>query len=164
MPSPTTSKTKKGAGLGLAAVLLATPMVAFFEGTVFTTYADPVGIPTVCIGETDKEIVSIRKQFTAEECAALLGASLMLHSIAVDNCIEVPIKQREAAAILSWSYNIGTNAACTSTLMRKLNDGAPAAEWCAEMKNWVYAKKKKLNGLVARRESEYKMCMTGVWK
>jgi lysozyme len=158
-----TSSSKRGVGFGLLTVLLAAPLVSFFEGTVLTTYQDPVGIPTACIGETNREVV-MRKVFTKDECTALLGASLMEHMNHVAQCVNVPVKPNEAAAVLSWSYNVGVEAACKSSLMAKLNAGAPAPEWCFELKKWVYAKGKRLNGLVNRREAEYKMCTTGEWK
>ncbi len=154
---------KKSVGFSLLAVLLAAPMVARYEGTILQTYVDPVGVPTVCIGETDKEIV-MRNKFTADECTVLLGASLLSHMTEVAECVVSPVKPHEAAAIVSWSYNVGTSAACASTLVRKLNSGAPSTEWCNELKRWVFAGGKKLEGLVNRREAEYKMCTTGKWQ
>lgn len=153
---------KKGIGFGLGAILLAAPMVTYFEGTVLHTYDDPVGIPTACIGETDREIV-MKKSFTEQECAAVLGASMHRHMMEVAECVYVPVQTHEAAAIISWSYNIGPTAACNSTLMKKLNAGAPATEWCAELRKWTFAKGKQLPGLVKRREAEFKMCTTGSW-
>lgn len=148
----------KGPAIGLGAIILALPIVAYFEGFVPKTYIDPVGIPTVCFGETDKTI-TMQERFSKEACYAMLGASLQKHATEISKCIKVPLKDHEAAAILSWGYNIGANAACGSTLVRLLNEGKPAAVWCPEMRKWVYAKDKKLRGLEIRREAEYKMCM-----
>lgn len=152
------SKTRKGTGIGLAAVVLALPVVALFEGYFPNTYVDPVGIPTVCFGETDKSI-TMQERFTKEECYVLLGASMQQHAIGLSKCIYVPMKDNEAAAILSWGYNVGVDAACKSTLIAKLNAGAPPSEWCPELKKWVFAKGKKLRGLERRRDAEYAMCM-----
>lgn len=148
----------KGTGIGLGALLLSLPIVAYFEGFVPTTYIDPVGIPTVCFGETDKTI-TMQQRFSKEQCYVLLGASLQKHAAAVSPCIKVPIADHEAAAILSWSYNIGPAAACKSTLVSKLNSGRPPREWCAELHRWTFAGGKELKGLKLRREAEYKMCM-----
>lgn len=153
---------KRAAGFSLLAVLMAAPMVAHYEGVVLTTYSDPVGIPTACVGETDKSI-TMRQRFTEQECIALLGASMMEHMQRVSECVTKEVTANQAAAIVSWSYNIGTDAACKSTLVKKLNVGTPASDWCGEVKKWVYAGGKKLDGLVRRRESEYNMCMTGKW-
>jgi lysozyme len=149
---------KQISGFGLLAILMAAPMVAKYEGVVLETYRDPVGIPTVCAGETDKAI-TMRKRFTEQECLALLGASMAEHAQRVSECVTREVTANQAAALVSWSYNIGTNAACKSTLVKKLNAGASPADWCEELKKWVYAGGKVLNGLVARREAEYAMCM-----
>lgn len=148
----------KGPAIGLGAIILALPLVVFFEGFVPKTYIDPVGIPTVCFGETDK-MITMQEHFSKEECYVLLGASLQKHATEISKCIKVPLSNNEAAAILSWGYNIGSSAACSSTLVAKLNTYAPASEWCPEMRRWVYAKGKKLKGLEIRREKEVAMCL-----
>lgn len=149
---------RKGTGIGLAAVVLSIPVVVAFEGFFPKTYVDPVGIPTVCFGETDKTI-TMQERFTRDECYILLGASLQQHALGISKCIYVPMKDNEAAAILSWGYNVGVDAACKSTLIAKLNRGAPPNEWCPELKRWVFADGKKLKGLERRRDAEYAMCM-----
>lgn len=156
--SQTTNNGGKGVGISLGAILLSLPIVMYFEGLVPTTYIDPVGIPTVCYGETDKTI-TMQQRFSNEECLVLLGASLQKHAAEVSKCVTQPIKDHEAAAVLSWGYNVGPAAACKSTLVRKINAGEPAAAWCPELFKWVYAGGKKLKGLERRREAEYKMCM-----
>ena len=145
----------KGKVAALAVVLAATPLVVLYEGVVPGTYADPVGIPTACVGETDKEITSLRREFSRDECIAVMGASLYAHAVKLDECITRPIERHEAGAILSWSYNVGVGAACRSTLVRKLNAGEP---FCAELDRWVYAGGIKLRGLVRRRAAERAMC------
>lgn len=156
-------KINKKAGFGLAAIMLAVPMTAFYEGTVLHTYRDPVGISTACIGETDKEIV-LQERFTEQECTAVLGASMAVHAQEVSTCIDKPLQRHEAAAVLSWSYNIGSGAACASTLVQMINAGAQASEWCKQLFRWDKAGGKVLPGLTKRRGSEYLMCTTGKWK
>lgn len=153
------AKNSKAKGFGIGALLLASPMVIMYEGVVLQTYDDPVGIPTVCMGETDRELLSMRSHFNREECTLILGVSLQKHADEVAQCVHRPVKAHEAAAIVSWAYNVGTGAACKSTLLRKLNEGAPPAVWCGEFKRWVYAGGRVLRGLERRREAEYQMCM-----
>lgn len=155
------SAQKKGKAAALAVVLIVAPFVAVKEGVILGRYADPVGIPTACAGETDKEVVGFKSLFTRDECIAIMGASLYAHAIELDKCIARPISRNEAAAVLSWSYNVGVGNACGSTLMRLLNAGKP---FCAELSKWVYAKGIKLRGLVTRREQERHMCETGAWE
>jgi len=149
----------KKAGLGFSAILLACGIVAHFEWYVPHRYEDPVGIPTICFGETDKEVIRF-DTLNREQCTVLLGASLAEHARYVAPCINREIKPHEAAAVLSWSYNVGVGAACRSTLVRKLNDGQ---EWCSELKRWNVAGGQVLKGLVKRRDAEYQMCTTGKW-
>ncbi len=144
----------------LATVLVAAPFVAVQEGVVLTTYADPVGIDTACVGETDEEVVGFKKLFSRDECIAVMGASLYAHAMQLEPCVKRDIPRHQAAAILSWSYNVGAGNACGSTLMRKLNAGQP---FCAELDKWVYARGIKLRGLVKRRAAERRMCETGSW-
>lgn len=151
----------KGKVAALAVVLIAAPFVAQREGIILSRYADPVGIPTACGGETDAEVVGFKTLFTRDECIAVMGASLYDHALRLEPCVKRPIKRNEAAAILSWSYNVGVGNACGSTLMRKLNAGQP---FCAELDKWVYAKGIKLRGLVSRRAAERRMCETGAWE
>lgn len=153
------NKTRATAlGLGLTAVLAATPLVIEHEGVVLRTYADPIGIPTACVGETDKAITA-RERFSRDECMAVMGASLAAHAEGLADCVSRPLKSHEAAALLSWTYNVGVAAACKSTLVRKLNAGEPPAVWCAELKRWTRAGGRELPGLVKRREAEYRQCM-----
>lgn len=149
----------KGKIAALAVVLFAAPLVVFHESVVQHVYDDPVGIPTACVGETDREIVSYRDEFSRDECVAVMGASLYAHAIELDKCVQVPLERHEAAAVLSWSYNVGVGAACKSTLIRLMNAGRPAAEWCAQLKRWTKAGGRELKGLVRRRAAEYRMCM-----
>ncbi len=150
----------KKAGFGFSAIILACGLVANFEGYVPRTYSDPVGIPTICYGETDKEVISFNT-LNQQQCTALLGASLAEHARAVAPCITREIKPYEAAAVLSWSYNIGAGAACRSTLIKKLNANQ---EWCSELKRWDKAGGQVLKGLTKRRAAEYQMCTTGKWE
>ena len=148
----------KGRIVALAVILVAAPLVAVEEGVILNRYADPIGIPTACAGETDREIVSFKAKFTRDECIAVMGASLYKHALEVDKCIKVPLERHEAVAVLSWSYNVGTGAACGSTLMRLLNAGQPASVWCAQLSRWDKAGGRTLRGLTNRRAKERAIC------
>jgi lysozyme len=148
----------KPLAFGLAALLaMAAGPVAYWEGYVPRTYADPVGIPTVCYGHTGRAVHADRF-WTEPECRALLDGDLIEHWRGVSRCIQRSIHLHEAAAILSWTYNVGVGNACRSTLVRMVNDGAPAAQWCAELSRWVFAKGKRLRGLERRRGHERAIC------
>lgn len=151
----------KGKVAALAVVLIAAPFVAVHEGVITFKYADPVSVPTVCAGETDRSVVSYKARFTRDECIAMLGASLYRHALELDKCVKVPLKDHEAAALLSIAYNVGTGAMCKSTMVAQINSGKSASVWCQQFDRWVYAKGIKLNGLVKRRQAEKRMCLGG---
>jgi lysozyme len=139
--------------LGIAAII-----VPIYEGTVLGTYIDPVGIPTACMGETGPHI-RIGQRFTLAECQRMLDAALREHARGLDRCVKVTLADHEAGALLSFAYNVGVGAACSSTMVRMVNAGRPAAEWCQQFDRWVYAKGIKLPGLVKRRVSEKALCL-----
>ena len=149
-------KGKIAAGAAAAVVALAVTLVKPWEGYEPEPYRDIVGVLTVCYGET-RNIEP--RRYSQAECEAKLNSRLGQYLMELSNCVTVPLRRHEWAALLSWSYNVGTTAACKSTLIRKVNSGAGPAEFCAELKKWVYAGGKRVRGLVNRREAEYRMCI-----
>lgn len=150
-------KAKLAAGAAAAIIALAgTVLVKPWEGYEAKPYRDVVGVLTVCYGET-RNIEP--RRYSQAECEAMLNSRLGQFLMGLSNCVTVPLRRHEWAALLSWSYNVGTTAACKSTLIRKVNSGAGPAEFCGELRKWVYAGGKKVRGLVNRREAEYRVCM-----
>lgn len=135
----------------------AAAFVATHEGYVPEVYADPVGIPTSCFGHTGPENTPGRT-FTRAECEGLLEQDLHIAFAAVQDCIRVPLTDNATVGLVSLAYNIGRTNLCRSTLARKANAGEPAWLYCAEAERWVYAKGKKLPGLVRRRKEERALC------
>lgn len=74
-------------------------------------------------------------------------------------CIgDVPLYQYEWDAIISWSFNIGSRAACGSTLVKKLQSFDYAGA-CQELLRWDRFNGAPLAGLTKRRQAEYQQCM-----
>lgn len=82
---------------------------------------------------------------------------------ALKACIgPVPLHQHEWDAYVSWAYNVGTAAACASTLVRKLKQTPPDhAGACAELLKWDKFKGRALPGLTKRRQQEHAQCTGG---
>jgi lysozyme len=74
-------------------------------------------------------------------------------------CIgDVPMYQYEWDAVISWAFNVGSKAACGSTLVRKLQAlDYPGA--CKELLRWDRFQGSVLPGLTKRRQDEYQKCM-----
>lgn len=139
---------------GMAGVL-----VSHFEGRSLVAYLDPVGIPTICEGVTHG--VRLGQTKTPAQCDDLLRAELSVAMAGVDRNVTVPLSETRRAALASFVYNVGEPQFKASTLLRKLNAG-DARSACAELSRWVYAKGKKLAGLVNRRAAERELCEAGL--
>ena len=133
--------------------------VASFEGLRTVAYLDPVGIPTVCFGETAG--VRLGDKYTAEECRALLGTRVAEFGEAVDRCVTVPLPPTRKAALGSFAYNVGERAFCESTLVKKLNSGDTVGA-CDQLLRWTKARGIEWPGLVKRRQQERQLCLEGL--
>lgn len=76
---------------------------------------------------------------------------------ALKQCVKVPLHQYEYDAFVSLSYNIGSGAFCSSTLVKKLNQQDYAGA-CAEISRWNKAGGRVVRGLQNRREQERALC------
>lgn len=141
----------------LPAWLLACALcVSGAEGLRTVAYKDPVGIPTICFGETKGVKLGDRK--SVEHCEGLLIKRLAEFDRGVSECVRVALPDTRRAALVSFAYNVGVPAFCGSTLVAKLNVGDIAGA-CDQMRRWVYAKGVKFPGLVKRREEERALCL-----
>lgn len=138
---------------------IAVTCVSGFEGLRTVAYADPVGIPTICFGETKG--VRMGDRATVEKCKGMLAESLQIANRQVDSCVSQFLPDTRRAALVSFTYNVGGQAFCSSTLVRKLNAGDTRGA-CNELSRWTRAKGIELPGLAKRRAAERAMCMQGL--
>lgn len=155
------NKAKFIAAVGAGAAALAVPLVMNYEGTVYRAYSDPIGIVTACTGSTvDLDGTRLNRDdlgrtYTKEQCEEMLYRDLAKHAEALD-CVTRELTPGEAAAVVSFAYNVGNSAFCTSTFARRLNARDPLA--CAELSRWTLAGGRELPGLVKRRAAERALC------
>jgi lysozyme len=112
----------------------------------------------VCYGETRG--VEQGDTYTPEECATMLSVALADYRDRLVTCIPALPQQPEGVqvALVSWSYNVGTGAACGSTLARLANAG----DWlgaCNQLPRWNRAGGVVVRGLSNRREAEQALCL-----
>lgn len=150
-----TPKQRLSAKVGAAVVALALPLIATYEGTIFRSYKDPIGIVTACTGHTGPEL-RMGQTFTKEQCTAMLESDMLKHADALV-CIQTPLTDGQKAAFISFAFNVGNGAFCKSTLARKANSGDLMGA-CAELSRWTLAAGKELPGLVKRRAAERELC------
>ena len=121
----------------------------------------PGDVPTIGFGNTtyaDGSKVQLGDKITRKEATELLGNTVSVFEKQIKACIKVPLAQNEYDSFVSLSYNIGSKAFCSSTLVNKLNtydyEGA-----CNEILKWDKFKGKPLPGLTKRRQQENKQCL-----
>lgn len=146
--------TKK-LGAGVVAALI--PMLVMFEGGVFGTYKDPIGILTSCYGHTGPEL-RMGQKFTKAQCEEQLYADVLKHADDID-CIKSPTTIGQKVAYISFGFNVGKQKLCGSTLVKKANAGDKLGS-CNELSRWTLAAGKELPGLVTRRKIERAVCLS----
>ena len=147
-------------GVSLAAVVALT---APWEGLRTSAYIDPVGVPTVCYGETKG--VKMGDQYTPAQCRAMLERRVGEFRDRLGDCITVEMPEGVAVTFVDWSYNVGIGAACRSTLARKANAGDLFGA-CDELLKWnkgrINGKLQVIRGLANRREAERALCVSSL--
>lgn len=131
--------------------------IAVNEGYSDKAYTPVLGdVPTIGFGDTQG--VKLGDRTDPVRALIKLNQHTQTFQRELRGCIgDVPMHQYEWDAIVSWAYNVGTTAACNSTLVRKLKAGDYAGA-CRELDKWVYFKGKTLPGLVKRRAEERARC------
>lgn len=106
------------------------------------------------IGYGCTEGVSDGMRWTHAEAEAALRRELAKHEAAVTKLVIVDLAQGQFDALCLFSYNVGSGALASSTLLRKLNSGDYAGA-AGEFDRWTgSAGVKNVPGLVARRAAE----------
>lgn len=131
-------------------------LIKNYEGCSLDAYQDVKGIWTIGYGWTGnvngmplKAGVSISAT-QAEELLTLAADSAVR---AVNNLLKVAVNQPQFDALVSFTYNVGSGALKSSTLLKKLNmeDFEGAAD---EFLRWNKAGAVVIRGLTRRRQDE----------
>ncbi|MDR0250185.1 MAG: lysozyme [Burkholderiales bacterium] len=130
--------------------------IAGYEGYSDVAYLDSAGVPTIGYGTTQG--IKLGDTITREFATELLQRDATYAGEAIKRCVSVPLYQHEYDAYVSFAYNVGGAAFCSSTLVKKLNAGDYVCA-CNELPRWVYAGGQRLRGLEIRREQERRMCL-----
>lgn len=150
---------KQVVGGGVAAALvLAVPLIAKWEGKRNDPYLDIVSVPTVCYGETRVPM----RRYSDAECTAMLQEAVKGFAEPVARCTPmIANRPYQLAAATSLAYNIGIGAYCRSTADRRF-DAGDFKGGCKALTNWKMAGGRVVQGLVNRRADEYRLCVTGL--
>ena len=131
-------------------------LICSFEGLRLTAYDDGVGVWTIGFG-TIKYPNGVRVKrgdtCTLEQAKSYMKYDLIEFEHTVNSLVKVPLNQNQFDALVSLTYNIGSGAFKSSTLLKKLNlsDYKGAAD---QFDVWVNAGGKRMQGLANRRAKE----------
>lgn len=143
------------AALSLSAAGLVS--IANLEGFSEKAYIPiPGDVPTIGFGST--EGVKMGDTITVPKALERLMRDVGVAESAIGRCVKVPLSQSEYDAFTSFAFNVGGEAFCSSTLVKKLNSGDYDGA-CDELERWVYSQKRVVPGLVNRRQVEYRLCV-----
>lgn len=131
------------------------PLIKEWEGCRLRAYPDPAtgAAPwTVGYGATGPDIKR-GTTWSQEQSDADLAQRLDRINAIVTQAIRVRLTPRQRAALVSLTYNIGTGAFVSSTLLRFINDG-DYNRACGQFGVWILAAGKVMVGLIRRRAAE----------
>jgi lysozyme len=130
-------------------------LIKQFEGFSPTVYICPAGYHTIGYGHVVKlqEWEKFASGITTEQAEALLRQDVQTAECGVLRLIIVPLTDGQFDALVSFTFNLGAGALQRSTLRRKVNRGDHAAV-PAELRKWVWAGGRRLEGLIQRRGAE----------
>lgn len=162
--TPKTTGKKVAVGTGVvgtitAIVTLVTPLVQEHEGLRNIAYLDPVGIPTICFGETRN--VELGQALSTEECVEMLEPRLVGFLEEMRTCTHVTLPAKTETAFLSFTYNLGSGVYCRNIAGKRINVGNLVGA-CEALLLYTKAGGREFRGLVRRRADEHRLCMSGL--
>jgi lysozyme len=151
-------------GIGVLLILLigkkvsAFNIIKKFEGLELSSYPDTGGIWTIGFGSTiNKDTGQAIKQGDKIDLATAerwLKLDVAEREKKIKGLIKVPVTANMMAAMTSLSYNIGTGAFASSTLLRLLNQGSDKKLVADQFLRWNKVQGKEVKGLTNRRKLE----------
>lgn len=135
------------------AIQIARDFIARHEGWSDEVYLDSAGLPTIGYGHLILPDESFPDGITQEEGWALLESDMSQAIECVDTRVDVDLEDWEAAALISFVYNVGCGAFRGSTMVKLLNSGQKDKAM-EQFKRWNKAGGKEVKGLTNRRLAE----------
>lgn len=145
-------------------------LIRLFEGCFLKAYKDSVGIATIGIGTIkypNGVAVKMGDTCTEDQAYEYLNHEVESKVAAINKLLTgIQLNQNQFDAIVSLTYNIGTGALASSTVLKliKVNPIDPLIEqaWLMWNKGTVNGKKVAIKGLTNRRVKEYHLYKTAV--
>lgn len=132
-------------------ISLSAAICRFFEGLFLKKYYCPAGFPTIGYGHVCRED---QPDITEEQAEEMLidDLEVRLPFLLKDSPGLITDGVKKAAAILDFNFNLGRTRYKASTLKKQVDTkNWPEVEY--QLSCWVYANKRKLEGLVKRSKA-----------
>lgn len=108
------------------------------------------------------------RNVTKKQAIDDLKQNVSADAMQVAKCVKVPITQNQYDAFINLSYNIGYNAFCKSSIVKKVNAGDDKGA-CEAIMLYTYVGGKdckdpvnRCGGIVDRRIEERSLCLKGL--
>ena len=135
-------------------------LIADYEGCRLQPYQCSAGVWTDGIGNTSGVVPG--KTITERQAAEGLINNVLHVEQRLEKCVAQPMPQQVYDAVVSFAFNVGTGNACSSTLVKLLNQRR-WADACNQLPRWIYVNGVKNKGLENRRAREMAWCLKGAW-
>lgn len=136
-------------------------LIASHEGFKPKPYLCPANVPTVGFGTTrypnGTKVNLNDREITKEEALSFLQYNVKIFELDVDAMATDNLNQNQFNALVSFAYNLGSQALKSSTLLKKVNTNMLDKTIRDEFNKWVHAGGDVLPGLVKRRKNEADM-------
>lgn len=132
-------------------------LIRNFEGYMPFPYKDIAGIETVGYGYVLRPGDKFQYPLLPLDADALLKKTMVTYERDINRAVAVSLRQHQFDAVASFSYNVGTGALRSSTLLKRINAGRhPEVPDCFLM--WNKARidgvLQPVKGLTVRRKEE----------
>lgn len=132
------------------------------EGLALKAYLCPAGVLTIGYGHTGNDVLP-GQVITEAEAEEILQVDLQRFEDSVDRGLTAQARAattgNQFSAMVSFCFNVGTQAFKKSTLLRKHNAGETQAA-ADQFLRWNKAGGRILEGLTARRRAERSLYLT----
>lgn len=128
------------------------------EGLKLQAYKCPAGIPTIGVGHTAG--VKMGDSITKEKAIQLLELDIKDARSQVVKIVKPKLEPNQLDAITDFVFNLGIGKLKDSTLLQCINNGR-FYDVPTQLKRWIYANGKVLDGLVRRRNIEAQLWEKG---
>lgn len=134
-------------------------LIGDLEGCRLRPYQCSAGVWTSGIGHTAGVVP--KGDITERQAATNLVADVLNTERRLAVCAPVVMPQPVYDAVISFAFNVGTGAACKSTLVGFIK----RQQWlqaCDQLPRWVFVNGARNQGLDNRRARERAVCLKGV--